>query len=137
MIRLLSMGWSLIRLWGFRLNRMSDDLGTEFGLFTRVMATIPLRRIQTLTVRESPLHRVFKAAVDSCRFGRRHRRGRGRKGRGAKRESLAPIVNAADVPRLLAEVLPDVDVAGVTWRPVDPRGFPARLEVIARPGDRS
>jgi putative membrane protein len=118
-IRLLSMCWSVIRLWGFRLHRAGDDLGTEFGLFTRVMATIPLRRIQTVTVRESPLHRVFKTAsirVDSAG-------GDGGKGSATGRESLAPIIRRADLPRVLAEVLPDVDVVGATWRPVDPRGF--------------
>ena len=134
-IRLLSMGWSLIRLWGFRLNRLSDDLGTEFGLFTRVMATIPLRRIQTLTVRQSLLHRVFKTAAIRVDSAEGTGGGEGGQGRGARRESLAPIVNVADVPRLLAEVLPDVDVAGVTWRPVDPLRFPARLQGIARSGD--
>ncbi len=118
-IRVLSMGWSLIRLWGFRLHRTGDDLGTEFGLITRVMATIPLRRIQTVTVREGPLHRVFKAAsirVDSAG-------GAGAEGSATKRESLAPVIRRADLPRVLAEVLPDVDVAGAAWRPVDPRGF--------------
>ena len=118
-IRVLSMGWSLIRLWGFRLHQTGDDSGTEFGLITRVMATIPLRRIQTVTVRESPLHRVFKAAsirVDSAG-------GDGGEGSATKRESLAPVIRRADLPRVLAEVLPDVDVAGAAWRPVDPRGF--------------
>ena len=118
-IRVLSMVWSLTRLWGFRLSRIGDDLGTEFGLFTRVMATIPLRRIQTVTVRETPLHRVFKTAsirVDSAGSD-------GAEGGAAKRESLAPIVNRADLQRVLGEVLPDVDVLGAAWSPVDPRGF--------------
>jgi len=122
-IRLLSMCWSLIRLWGFRLDRIADGLRAEFGLITRVMATIPLRRIQTVTVRESPLHRLFKTAsirVDSAG-------GDGAEG-AAKRESLAPIIARADLPGLLAEVLPDVDVAGVTWCPVDPRGFRRALK---------
>jgi putative membrane protein len=122
-MRVLSMGWSLIRLWGFRLNRVRDDLGTEFGLFTRVMATIPLRRIQTVTVRESPLHRLFKTAAIRVDSAGGTGGAQGTEGRGARRESLAPIVNRADVSRLLAEVLPDVDVAGVVWRSVDPRGF--------------
>jgi putative membrane protein len=118
-IRILSMLWSVIRLWGFRLDRIGDDLRAEFGLITRVMATIPIRRVQTVTVRESPLHRFFATAsirVDSAGSD-------GAEGGAAKRESLAPIANSADLPRLLAEVLPDVDVAGVAWRPVDPRGF--------------
>ena len=129
-IRVLSMGWSLIRLWGFRLHQTGDDLGTEFGLVTRVMATIPVRRIQTVTVRQGPLHRAFKAAsirVDSAG-------GDGGEGSATKRESLAPIIRRADLAGVLAEVLPDVDVAGAAWRPVESARLLARTESIARPG---
>ena len=55
LIRLLSMVLALFRLHGFRLTRIGEDLRTEYGLLTRVSATIPLRRIQTLTIRESLL----------------------------------------------------------------------------------
>ena len=58
-IRLLSMLWAAVRLYGFRLTRDADDLRIEFGLLTRVAATIPLRRIQTLTIRQGPLHTLF------------------------------------------------------------------------------
>jgi putative membrane protein len=118
-MRLLSMVWSLIRLYGFRLERSGDDLRAAFGLLTRVMATIPLHRIQTLTIREGPLHRLFKTAsvrVDSAGSDA------GAQGT-AKRESLAPIVRARDLPRLLRDVLPEIDMADVAWQPVDPRGF--------------
>jgi putative membrane protein len=123
-IRLLSMCWSVIRLWGFRLDRIGDDLRAEFGLITRVMATIPIRRVQTVTVRESPLHRLCNMAsirVDSAGSD-------GAEGGAAKRESVAPIVKRDDLPRLLAEVLPDVDILDVTWCPVDPRGFRRALK---------
>ena len=52
------MAWATLRLHGFRLTREGEDLRTEYGLLTRVAATIPLRRIQTLTLREGPLHRL-------------------------------------------------------------------------------
>ena len=122
-IRILSMCWSVIRLWGFRLDRAGDDLRAEFGFFTRVMATIPIRRVQTVTIRESPLHRVFKTAsvrVESA--------GSDGGAAGATRESLAPIVKRADLTNLLAEVLPGVDIEGVAWSPVDPRGFRRALK---------
>jgi putative membrane protein len=118
-IRLLSMLWSLVRLHGFRLDRTGDDLRAEFGLFTRVMATIPLHRIQTLTIREGPLHRWSKTAavrVDSAGSD-------ATPGAAVKRESLAPIVRADELPGLLRDVLPEVDLGHVEWRPVDPRGF--------------
>jgi putative membrane protein len=116
----LSMIWSLLRLHGFQLERAGDDLRAEFGLFTRVMTTIPLQRIQTLTIRAGLLHRLLGLAslrVDSAGSDAR-RQG----GSQVRRESLAPIVRARDLPRLLHEVLPDVDVAAVAWQPVDPRG---------------
>ena len=119
-MRGLSMLWSLLRLHGFQLDRAGDDLRAEFGLFTRVMTTIPLQRIQTLTIREGLLHRLFGLAslrVDSAGSDAR-RQG----GSQVRRESLAPIVRQPDLPRLLHEVLPEVDVAAVAWQPVDPRG---------------
>jgi putative membrane protein len=118
-MRLLSMIWSFVRLYGFRLERAGDDLRAEFGLFTRVMATIPLRRIQTLTIREGPLHRLFGAAsvrVDSAG-------GDAGAAGAAKRESLAPIVERRLLPGLLRDVLPEVDLTAIAWQPVDPRGF--------------
>jgi putative membrane protein len=123
-IRVLSMMWSLVRLYGFRLDRTGDDLRTEFGLFTRVMATIPLHRIQTLTIREAPLHRFFAKA--SVRVDSAGSEG----GEGAvKRESLAPIVSSSALPQLLRDVLPDVDMSRMAWQPVDPRGFRRALRV--------
>ena len=59
-IRVVSMIWSALRLYEFRLSRVGEDLRTEYGLLTRVTATIPLRRVQTLTIREAPLQRLVK-----------------------------------------------------------------------------
>ena len=60
LVRVLSMIWSGVRLYDFRLSRVGDDLRTEYGLLTRVTATIPLRRVQTLTIREAPLQRLVQ-----------------------------------------------------------------------------
>ena len=126
-MRVLSMAWSFIRLYGFRLDRAGDDLRVEFGLFTRVMTTIPRSRIQTLTIKEGPFHRWFGRAsvrVDSAGGGDATTQ------RTATRESLAPIVARRALPRLVHDVLPDVDLENVDWRPVDPRGF-RRTFVVA------
>lgn len=116
-VRILSMGWAVIRLYDFRLSRAGEDLRTEFGLLTRVVATIPRHRIQTLTVREGPLHRLFgRVAVRVATAG-------GKPGEGAGSAAadlawLAPIVRSADLPRLLHEVLPELDLARVNWQGV-------------------
>jgi putative membrane protein len=117
LMRLLSMAWAVIRLHGFTITRTGDDLKTEFGLLTRVVTTIPLHRIQTLTVREGPLHRLFGRAavrVDTA-GGDQNERG------ATRREWLAPIIPRAGLTRFLTEVLPDLDLSAVEWRGVAPR----------------
>ena len=126
LIRVLSMVWSLVRLYGFHLERRGEDLRAEFGLLTRVMMTIPIRRVQTLTIREGPLHRWFACAmvrVDSAGSDATGERG------AAKRESLAPLVARGALPQLLHDVLPEIDLTTIDWQPIDPRGFRRALKV--------
>src|SRR5690606_29796321 len=51
-VRLISMAWAFVRLYDFTLARIGDDLRVEYGLFTRVTATVPIHRVQTLTIEE-------------------------------------------------------------------------------------
>lgn len=62
LVRLISMVWAFVRLYDFRLTRRGQDLRITYGLFTRVTATIPVGRIQTLTVHQGWLHRRFRRA---------------------------------------------------------------------------
>ena len=126
LMRVLSMLWSLVRLYGFRLERRGDDLRAEFGFFTRIMTTVPIRRVQSLTIREGPLHRLFgsaKVRVDSAGGDAAGAR------LAAKRESLAPLIARGALPALLREVLPDVELSAITWHAVAPRGFRRALRV--------
>jgi putative membrane protein len=120
-VRILSMAWALIRLYGFRLTLSAGDLRSEFGLTTRVAATIPLRRIQTLTIREGPLHRLFdRVAVRADTAGGQPKDGSGVR----ERESLAPILRRSALTAFIHHVLPDVDgLETVAWRRVSPRAF--------------
>lgn len=115
-VRLVSMLWAIVRLHGFRLSREGEDLRTEYGLLTRVVATIPLRRIQTLTLREGPLHRLvgrISARVDTAG-------GEAGKNAPPDRHWLAPIVEHRQLPALLAQVLPVLSMDRLEWHPVHP-----------------
>jgi putative membrane protein len=129
------MAWSGVRLHDFRLSRVGDDLRTEYGLLTRVTATIPLRRVQTLTIRQAPLQRLFdrmSIRVDTAG-------GHGHPQNGAPkqpREMLAPLIRRATVPALVREVLPGFELSALDWQPLHPRAFrralkPPLLVVIA------
>jgi putative membrane protein len=123
-VRLVSMLWAMLRLHGFTLSREGEDLRTEYGLLTRVAATIPLRRIQTLTLREGPLHRLvgrISARVDTAG---------GEAGQNAPpdRHWLAPIVERDALPGLLAQVLPVLPLDRLDWQPVHPRAVRRMLK---------
>lgn len=119
-VRIVSMCWAAVRLHGFRLTRVGEDLRTEFGLLTRVRATIPLGRIQSLTIREGPLFRLAKRLSVRVETAGGHKR---EEGGPSAREWIAPLIRPAALPPLLAEVLPELDLSTLGWEPAHPRAF--------------
>jgi putative membrane protein len=120
LVRLLSMVWALTRLYGFRLVRVNEELRSEYGLLTHVTATIPLRRIQTLSIVEGPLYRLFgRVVVHADTAG-----GRPKEGEKTTRESLAPILRRDRLPAFVRQLLGDrVDLERIAWNPVAPGAF--------------
>jgi putative membrane protein len=119
-VQLLSIGWAIVRLYDFCLMRVGDDLRTRFGLLTRVTSTIPLRRIQTMTIREGPVERLLhRLSVRVETAGGGQLQG----GRGKEREWLAPIVHRDKLPTLVRQVVPELDLAAVVWHGPHPRAF--------------
>ena len=123
LLRVLSVAWFLLQLHGFILTRRGSDLRADYGLFTRIRRTIPTARIQSLTATESPLHRRFRRQSLELRTVGGGASSDGDvdfdpSSDGGKAESqwLAPMVETAQVPVLLRQVLPEVDLAGVAWR---------------------
>ena len=116
-VRLLSTVWAAVRLHDFRLTRAGDDLRVEYGLLTRVATTIPVRRIQTIVVHETLLHRwLGRAAVRVATAGG----GVGTEGR-AEREWVAPIIARAAVPAFLDALQPGLALESAEWRRAHPR----------------
>jgi len=122
LVRLLSMVWSFLRLHEFRLTRVGEDLRTEYGLLTRVTTTVPLKRVQSLTVRESPLQRLVTRMSVRVETAGGHGSNHNNQSKHA-REWLAPIIRRSAVPALVSEVLPGFDLASVAWQPLHPRAF--------------
>lgn len=118
-LTLLSVVWSLLRFWGYTLERRGDDLRVQCGLFTRRAATVPRRRVQFVSVQEGLLHRLFRRV--SIRI---------ETAGGGKDEDdtvsgrwFVPLVPRDDAPRVLREIHPAFDVLQpAEWRPVHPRG---------------
>jgi putative membrane protein len=118
-VRLASMSWAVVRLYGFRLTESGEDLRIEYGLFTRFTATIPLRRIQAVTISEGPLYRfVDRVSVRVETAGGRT----GQEGAASAREWLAPLIRRERLEALMAEVMRGENTH-FAWQPVHPRAF--------------
>lgn len=121
LVRVLSMIWSGLRLYEFRLSRVGEDLRTEYGLLTRVTATIPLRRVQTVTMRQTPLQRLLHR--QSVKVETAGGEGAPEDGPKRPREWLAPIIRTSAVPALVREVLPGFAIDALDWQPLHARAF--------------
>ena len=119
LVRIFSIGWALVRLYGFTLIRTGDDLRMSFGLLTQVSATLPLHRIQTVSIRENVLHRWFERVTVRVETAGGHEGGNAP----PQREWLAPVIKRDELPALLRHILPSVDLSQMEWQPPGPRAF--------------
>jgi len=122
MLKLLSVAWTVVRLYGFALEARGADFSARYGLLTRIAATVPQQRIQLLSVRRGPLHRwLGQASVQIETAGRGGRAGAEGSGAEVERLWLAPWIDDRALPGLVARALPGVDLASAAWQPLAAR----------------
>ncbi|HJQ68739.1 MAG TPA: PH domain-containing protein [Blastocatellia bacterium] len=110
---LLSITGSVALFYDFTLARAGEDLHRSYGLLTKRTSSLPRRRIQLLDIKEGALRRLFRlaslradtAGSDFSQSGER------RQGQGV----LIPIAPRAELDRLLASILPDLEQAPREW----------------------
>jgi putative membrane protein len=115
-LAVLSILWSLLRFHGFRLTRVGEDLRVDCGLLTKVSATVPRGRIQFVSVRESPVHRLLNRVTVRVETAGGKAQENGEQPIGEK--WIAPLVPTWDLPRVLDELRPGLTFDGIEWQPV-------------------
>jgi putative membrane protein len=127
LLRLLSIAWYLVRYRGFTLRRKRDDLRAEYGLFTRISMVIPVYRIQLVTVTASLFHRWFDRESIEVETAGASDEGSdltqqlAASGIKLTRQWLAPIVPGEASARLIREIMPEIDLEAVDWKPIEAR----------------
>jgi len=117
LLRLFSVIYTVLKLHGFSLVHASGELRMTYGLLTRVRATIPLRRIQAVTIREGPLHRLFGVSsvhVDTAG-------GEANQKIAGSREWVAPIIARRDMGAFVRRLIADAQIEDAAWVPPHPR----------------
>jgi putative membrane protein len=83
-----------------------------------VTTTVPLKRVQSLTLLEAPLQRLLhRMSIRVETAGSPHA--------GPRQSSapLAPVIRRTAMPELVREVLPGFTFDGLEWQPLHPRAF--------------
>jgi len=129
LLRLLSIAWYLVRYRGFTLSKKGEDLRAEYGLFTQVSSLIPVHRIQLVTVSTTLLHRCFgRASIDLETAGASDSGSDlsgplATPGVSITRQWLAPIIESGRAAGLVREVLPEIDIESIEWKPIEARAI--------------
>ena len=114
LLRILSIAWSVVSLYGFHVRSNGKELRTTYGLLTRNTSTIPLHRIQLLSVGDRPLQRLFdRVEVHADTAG-----GKPTDFDSARHPKLAPLLHRSMLSRFVGDVQPGLDLDGVAWNPV-------------------
>lgn len=123
LIRILGVGWYLLRFHGYRLERLGDDFHLSCGLLTKVSATVPRRRIQFISIHRTPLLRWMKLA--SVRIETAGGSGTENEDAAATvtRRWFVPVIPDAALPGLVGQLRAgfEMDESEVPWQPVSPR----------------
>ena len=142
LLRMFSIAWYLVRYRGFTLRQKDEDLRAEYGLLTQVSSLIPVHRIQLVTVSSTLLGRWFgrtsidietagASTSDSDLSGQL-----AASGVNTTRQWLAPIIECGRAAGLVHEVLPEVDIEAVVWRPIEARAarrIVKRVAIVVTP----
>lgn len=114
-LRLLSVAMSLLQYHGFTLSEAGRRLTVVRGLLTRLRTSVPKRRIQAWTLRESVLHRLLKRRALSIDTASGQASGKEQQ-RGLR--ELAPIATPAQCEALIHHLLPGVQWPPSGWQPL-------------------
>lgn len=101
---------AMLRFYGFEVWRRGDDLVVVRGLFTRHTMTLPVRRIQTIVIRQSLLRRPFGLCSVSLGLSSSVDNDGDDANDGGNAANILPVVGMRRVTALLHVMLPEWDV---------------------------
>ncbi len=114
----LSVAWPILRFHGYRLERVGDQLRIHCGLLTKVSATIPRRRIQFLTLRETITHRMFARVTIRVETAGGH----GEETE-VSRKWFVPLLPCSQASWVLQELRPGLALEQAVWQGLAPKAL--------------
>jgi putative membrane protein len=125
-MRILSVILALVQFHGFRLTQNARRLSIERGLLTRLRGSLPLRRIQAYSLKQSWLHRFFgrqSLRVDTVNLEENNR--------SASLRDLVPIATPERMDELIRVFLNSNHWPLITWHNLHPRAWRRKFLITA------
>ncbi len=117
-IWLSSIALAFLKLYQFKISRVDNNLHAEMGLLTKITANIPIKRIQLIKIKHSPLHRYFnKVAIKMETAGGVTEQN------GITMRWIAPLVSRFNGQQLIAKIQPEVNWQAIEWLGLETRAW--------------
>lgn len=108
----MSVLWALMRFYGFKIAKTENRLHASMGLFSKITATIPLKKIQLYRISENPLHKFFKARTITIETAG----GVNTDKNGIVMRWLAPYIGRGYVQDFMGKIEPKIILGSVDWK---------------------
>lgn len=125
LLRVFGAFWYLLRFSGYRLARNGEDLRIACGLFTRVSATIPRKRIQFISVHRPLFMKWIGLAsirIETAGGGKGENESAASS---VSRRWFVPVVREPEIGPLLSELREGLTIneSELDWQPLSPTAF--------------
>lgn len=117
-IWLSSIALAFLKLYQFKLSHVDKNLNAEMGLLTKITANIPVKRIQLIKIKHSPLHRYFKRVSIKMETA-----GGVTEQSGILMNWIAPLISRSKAQHLISQIQPEVDWGEIHWQPLEVRAW--------------
>ncbi|MCB1583083.1 MAG: PH domain-containing protein [Marinicella sp.] len=117
-IWLSSIGLAFLKLYQFTLNKEHKNLHAEMGLLTKITANIPIKRIQLIKIKHSPLHRYFRKVSIKMETA-----GGVTEQSGITMNWIAPLVSRVRGQQVISQIQPEVDWSKIQWKNLEQRAW--------------
>ena len=123
LFRLLGIAWYLLRFQGYQLTLSGEDLRIQCGLFTRVSATVPRKRIQFISIHRNLLMRWMNLAAIRIETAGGSSQGNEDATKSVSSRWFVPVVPNKDVKRLVEQLRPGLqwEEDSMEWKGVSPK----------------
>jgi len=123
LIRLLGVGWYVIRFYDYKLQRNGNDLRISCGLWTKVSASIPIQRIQFISIHRSLLMRWWGLAAIRIETAGGDSSQNENSTESISKRWFIPVIAEGHVTPIIQNLRPDLiwDEANLEFQTVSPR----------------